>query len=83
MTLWRDPLDELIEDLEQALPVSPTPNQQEDLPRLVDIQRPVRAVLAHADGRGPDPSNEPWFQKVREQLASRVDRGITTAKIDP
>ena len=71
--MWRDPLDELIEDLEATLPPSPTPRRDEYLPRLVDVQRAVQAILAHSEGRRADPSHELWFQKVKEQLACRVE----------
>jgi hypothetical protein len=41
--MWRDPLDELIEDLERALPS--TPGRYEMLPRLEDLQRMVSVAL--------------------------------------
>lgn len=82
--MWRDPLDELIEDLEGALPPSPKPSRDEDLPRLFDVQRAVQAVLAHGRGERADPSHEPWFQKVKEQLACRVERSkFRTAPVPP
>jgi hypothetical protein len=44
MAIWRDPLDELIEDLEKAIPETQRPNRA----------RPVRAG-GHAGGDLSDP----------------------------
>jgi hypothetical protein len=62
MALWRDPLDELIADLERALP--PTSDSEVfDWPQiLVDLQSAVGAVLS----RSPD---------ERARLANEVDVG--------
>ena len=73
--MWRDPLDELIEDLEHTLPASQT-RQDEDLPRLFDIQRAAAAILVHRVD-GPDPSNEPWYRAVMEQFRLSVGKPKT------
>jgi hypothetical protein len=43
MALWRDPIDELIEELERALPIAPTGGDA--LPRLEDLQMVIVPIL--------------------------------------
>ncbi len=46
MALWRDPLDELIADLERTLPVQPTPSIPDFPPRdFVQLTRMVQAIM--------------------------------------
>ena len=41
MGLWRDPLDDLIEDLERAASAEPTPSPYDLHPRVEDLQLAV------------------------------------------
>jgi hypothetical protein len=72
MALWRDPYDELIDDLERALPVATNARADQDLPRLVDIQRAVQIILKAPPGT--DPWSHPLVRQVKEQMAYRLER---------
>ena len=45
MTLWRDPLDELIDELDRTVPPAPIRAARDQLPRLEDLQVIVAAIL--------------------------------------
>ena len=68
--MWRDPLDELIDDLEGALPVV---KLQDDSPPLFDIQRAVQAVLAGGETL-ERAKREPWYQEVVAKMTRQVER---------
>ena len=68
MALWRDPLDELVDGFEHAVPPAPSARMHDpSLPRL-GLQLAVRAVLEHHAGKRSDPAVEPWFEAVIDQL---------------
>jgi hypothetical protein len=50
MALWRDPLDDLIADLERALPSAPAPGFRYDGPSLIEIQFMIAEIM-----KGPRP----------------------------
>jgi len=59
MALWRDPLDELIADLERSLPpVQPLYNPRLPWKDLVELQRMVQATMKSSPRKplGPEPS---------------------------
>jgi hypothetical protein len=62
MALWRDPLDELIADLERTLPIQSTPNNPR-LPwkDLVEMQLMVQEIMKRSPRVpfAPDPSDDP------------------------
>jgi hypothetical protein len=72
MALWHDPLDELIDDLEHALPPAPiTP--ADDGPSLEDLQWCVGVVLC-----GPDEERASYrFQRVEASLGPSVSPTVT------
>ena len=68
MALWRDPLDELIAELERTLPIEPTPNNPR-LPwrDLVEMQRMVAEVMRtmpRVPFDEPDPGDVPEQQNM-------------------
>ena len=64
--MWRDPLDELIEDLERALPSTPAPYEMS--PRMEDLQRMVSVALYGTDEDRARAEKEKWYQDVMDQL---------------
>jgi hypothetical protein len=82
VSMWRDPLEELIEDLEGALLAQkPNDHLEEDLPRLADLQAAVQIVLKHPRG---EPVDHPLVRKVAEQIARRLERSRSrTAPASP
>ena len=69
--MWRDPMDELIADLEQVVPVTP-PRFNDHIPPLEDLQywaeRALRCADAEWDGKHPsevDPTFEEEFAAFR------------------
>jgi hypothetical protein len=77
MALWRDPYDELIDELERALPVATNARADQDLPRLADIQRAVQIILKAPPGT--DPCSDPLVRQVKEQIAHRLERSKPAA----
>jgi hypothetical protein len=45
MALWRDPLDDLIADLERSLPNVPAPGFRYDGPSLIEIQFMIAEIM--------------------------------------
>jgi hypothetical protein len=75
MALWRDPLDDLIEDLERAVPATSVPDQYEFLPRLEDLQWAVGEIIwASTPGEQARVAQDPRVQEVMDQLARRLAR---------
>jgi hypothetical protein len=68
MPLWRDPLDDLIGDLERTLPPREASRAFHDLPNLADLQYAVHAVL-----RG----KEAWARAEREPRVQAVMECLT------
>ena len=69
--MWRDPMDELIADLEQVVEATP-PQFNDQIPSLTDIQhftaRSLRRFDAEWDGKDPDevdPTYEEEFAEFR------------------
>lgn len=77
MALWRDPLDELIEDLERALPETTGPTLQESLPRLEDLQAVISPILFGTEEERKRNLTDPEYQRlsdtVMRQLAGICD----------
>ena len=67
MAIWRDPLDELIEDLEKAVPAAQGPIVP-DLFALEDMRSSVGSNLAHSSAN-----------RVRASRASFSARADSTA----
>jgi hypothetical protein len=66
MALWRDPLDDLIDELERAVPAAPATHH--DLFDLVLMQRWVATVLDGSDEDRARMESEPWFHEWTAQL---------------
>jgi hypothetical protein len=45
MALWRDPLDDLIADLERSVPSAPAPGFRYDGPSLIEIQFMIAEIM--------------------------------------
>jgi hypothetical protein len=69
-SMWRDPLDELIADLEGATAVT---SPQNDLPDLTAMQR--YAQVAWAGGEALERAKgERWYQELQVALARQAAR---------
>lgn len=67
--MWRDPLDELIEDLERALPVKSERSTWEMLPRLEDLQWAVgRILFARTEEERARAKDDPRVQEIAAQF---------------
>ena len=83
MALWRDPLDELIADLERAVPAA-AGSAFDVLPPVEDVQLLVAAILWGNDEERARVERDPRVQAViayHEQLAAR--RAGTTDDVLP
>jgi hypothetical protein len=73
--VWRDPLDELIEELERALP--PTADPSGHLPRLEDLQAVISPILfgtkEQQERLFADPAYQRLSDTVMRQLAGTRD----------
>ena len=78
MALWHDPLDELIDALETALPAVTKPEPVELLPRLVDLQMVIAPLLFGSEEDRRRIENDPLYTKVMDQLAEVAKRRNTT-----
>jgi hypothetical protein len=58
MALWRDPLDELIEDLERAVPAKPGQIEYDFGPRLEDLHG--RSAKSSTRGRLKSGNESDW-----------------------
>jgi hypothetical protein len=75
MALWRDPLDDLIEDLERAVPAKPVPNEDDFGPRLEELQWAVCELMyARTPEEVARVKSDPRVQKVVDQLARQFAR---------
>jgi hypothetical protein len=63
MPIWRDPLDELIDDLGRAVPASPTPAQ--DIPPMEDYCVFGRYMLARDPAERLRLAEDPAVQRVQ------------------
>lgn len=76
MALWRDPLDELIDELERAVPTA-TPGDNAILPRLEDLQAVIGPILfASKEEQGrifADPQYQHLYGTVMRQLTRQTD----------
>ena len=66
MALWRDPLDELIDELERAVPAGSVASH--DLFDLALMQRWTTVVLYGTDDDRARMQTEPWYQEWTAQL---------------
>lgn len=71
--MWRDPLEELIDTLETALPAI-SPNPHEVLPRLEDLQIVMSPFLFGTADAQARMEASPLYRKVMTQLAARAER---------
>jgi hypothetical protein len=62
MALWRDPLDELIDDLERALPSGARGTLQ--IPRIEDMQTLMCAILYGTEEDVARAHNDPGVQRL-------------------
>jgi hypothetical protein len=72
--MWRDPLDELIDMIETALPAVTNANRHELLPRLADLQMVISPILFGSDKDRERTQADPLYHKVMAQLAERLKR---------
>ena len=70
--MWRDPLDELIEDLERALPTS-SPGVDATM-SLEDLQHYVSVALYGTEEARANAKREAWFDRVERHFAEMVER---------
>jgi hypothetical protein len=70
--MWRDPLDELIDMIETALPADT--NRHELLPRLADLQMVMSPILFGSEKDRERIEADPLYHKVMAQLAERAKR---------
>lgn len=75
MALWRDPLDDLIDELDRAVPA--TSNGHQTIPRLEDLQTVFTPILfASKDEQErifADPQYQHLYAKVIRQLTHQPD----------
>lgn len=73
MALWRDPLDELIADLERTLPVQATPSATDYARQLIEMQFLIAEIMRTSPRVpfAPDPCGE-------QQAAEHRDGSKTT-----
>lgn len=71
MALWRDPLDELIDELERAVPTEP--GRYAVLPTLEDLQAVITPMLSASKEQQERIFADPQYQ----QLYARVMRQLT------
>ena len=83
MALWRDPLDELIADLERALPAEAASSAHSDR-ELVGMQMLVAAVLSGSDEQRTraeqDPRVQAYLEASRRMVRRREAREVTDGK---
>jgi hypothetical protein len=72
--MWRDPLDELIDMVETALPADTHTNRHELLPRLADLQMVISPILFGSDKDRERTQADPLYHKVMAQLAEWLKR---------
>lgn len=72
--MWRDPLDELIDSLEAALPVETVQIQNGMVPRLADLQMVFAPILFGSEEDARRIQETPLYQKVMAQLAAQAER---------
>jgi hypothetical protein len=74
MAVWRDPLEELIEDLERTLPPAPPPNtgptMAEYRKQLDAVQCTVNAMIRLERGKKLDPWMEQEVREAEEWLGA-------------
>jgi hypothetical protein len=72
--MWRDPLDELIESLEAALPADTAPNTYEILPDLADLQMVLTPALFGTEEDIRRIKQTPLYHRVMAQLEQQAAR---------
>jgi hypothetical protein len=76
MALWRDPLDDLIEDLERAVPAEPSssvgPTMAEQQAHLVDLQVVVSSLIYPHSEADLDANQQ--FQDALRRFDAYVDK---------
>lgn len=73
MAVWHDPLDDLIADLDAAVPAAPLAMRL-DLPSLEDLQWVVTEILWGSPEDLAKAQADPRFQKVFDDLAASMAR---------
>jgi hypothetical protein len=66
MILWRDPFDELIDELERALP--PAPATDHGLFDLVLMQQFMTTLLYGSNDDRARMESQPWYHELMAQL---------------
>jgi hypothetical protein len=77
MALWRDPLDELIDELDRALPSEAGKGRYVLLPTLEDLQAVLTPILfaskAEQERIFADPQYQRLYATVMRQLTRQTD----------
>jgi hypothetical protein len=85
MALWRDPLDDLIDELERAVPAAQATDN--DLFDLVLMQRWVATILYGSEEDCLRMESEPWYAEWTRQwdrFTARVAKtGFERTPVDP
>jgi hypothetical protein len=72
--MLRDPLDELIDELESTLPAASGHDPHELLPRLADLQMVIAPFLFGTEEAHRRIQQTPLFAKVVAQLTAQAER---------
>jgi hypothetical protein len=73
-SMWRDPLDELIESLEATLPPSSGGGPYKILPDIADLEKVINPFLFGSIEDQRRIEKDPLFDKVMRQLAEQAAR---------
>lgn len=76
MALWRDPLDELIDELEQALPSDAEPGRYVVLPTLEDMQAVFTPVLSASKEEQQRIFADPQYQHLSDRVMAQLRRAV-------
>jgi hypothetical protein len=76
--MWRDPLDELIEDLEAALP--PTTGRYEHLPRLEDLQAVISPILFGTEEEKERLLSDPNYQRLSDTVMRQLHESLSGSR---
>ena len=76
--MWRDPLDELIEDLEAALPA--TTARHGHLPRLEDIQAVISPILFGTQEEQERLLADPNYQRLSDTVMRQLHESLSRSR---
>jgi hypothetical protein len=78
VSMWRDPLDELIEDLEHALPSAPA--RYQFLPRLEDLQAVISPILFGTEEEQERLLADPNYQRLSERVMRQLHESLSHSR---